>query len=778
MTIYTHTFDLNVQGKVESSSQGTLVGAVETMPPAGGCSGIIVLYNGSEQGYEKGKYYYSNGSTWTLAANNVTVDGTIDKGSSNPVSNTTVATALEGKQNRLSAGTGITISDDTVSLANSGVVAGTKGTTTAIPQITVDATGRVTSLSDVKVYPPTTTGIINQYWRSNGTGVGEWTTPENAATQDSDTLITAGAVYTELDKKVTKVTGKGLSTNDYTTEEKDKLKGITAGAQVNKIETVKVNGTALAVTSKAVNIDLSKYATHDDLAAIGSGEIKIEVVDQLPTENISTGTIYMVPNTSGSYDKYVYSNSEWVNLGSSEVDMSDYVKKADAITGLSVSGTTVTFTKGDGKTGTITTQDTNTDTMVTQSNTTGASVYPILLKNGTGSGTVTKEALFNSDVTVTPSTGTITATTFIGNLVGNADTATSATKATQDGEGRVISDKYATKEELKDIIAGQLDITGAASTIVSENLAVSKALISDSSGKVAVSAVTSTELGYLDGVTSNIQTQFSGKQDRLTSTGATNQPIYIDSTGKPTVCSYTLGAAASKSVVQEVVQDSTALVTSGAVYRALQTATGSFEVDDTPTYGSSNPVSSGGVYAELALKESKLTFDDVPTSGSTNPVKSGGIYDAIDAKENKLTFDDVPKENSQNPVRSSGIFSELAGKQPTLQFDSIPTEGSSKSLTSGTIYTALKAKQNNLIFDSEPKSGSSNPVASGGVFSALQAKQNNLTFDEAPSATSENPVKSKGIYSAIAKKQDAITVSSAEPDSATGSDGDLWAVYE
>ena len=33
---------------------------------------------------------------------------------------------------------------------------------------------------------------------------------------------------------------------------------------------------------------------------------------------------------------------------------------------------------------------------------------------------------------------------------------------------------------------------------------------------MAVSAVTSTELGYLDGVTSAIQTQIDGKQDTLT----------------------------------------------------------------------------------------------------------------------------------------------------------------------------------------------------------------------------------------------------------------------
>lgn len=42
-------------------------------------------------------------------------------------------------------------------------------------------------------------------------------------------------------------------------------------------------------------------------------------------------------------------------------------------------------------------------------------------------------------------------------------------------------------------------------------LTASRALVSDSSGYPAVSAVTSTELGYLDGVTSNVQTQLNGK---------------------------------------------------------------------------------------------------------------------------------------------------------------------------------------------------------------------------------------------------------------------------
>ena len=53
---------------------------------------------------------------------------------------------------------------------------------------------------------------------------------------------------------VAKESGKGLSTNDYTTTEKSKLNGIASNAQVNVIETVKVNGTALTPSSKAVNV--------------------------------------------------------------------------------------------------------------------------------------------------------------------------------------------------------------------------------------------------------------------------------------------------------------------------------------------------------------------------------------------------------------------------------------------------------------------------------------------------------------------------------------------
>ena len=77
-----------------------------------------------------------------------------------------------------------------------------------------------------------------------------------------------------------------------------------------------------------------------------------------------------------------------------------------------------------------------------------------------------------------------------------------------------------TKEKLE---TKQDKITGAATTITDDNLTASHALVSDANGKVAVSSVTSTELGYLDGVTSNVQTQLNKKLEKAPVTSVNNK---------------------------------------------------------------------------------------------------------------------------------------------------------------------------------------------------------------------------------------------------------------
>ena len=81
-----------------------------------------------------------------------------------------------------------------------------------------------------------------------------------------------------INGKVDKVTGKGLSTNDYTTAEQTKLTNIAAGAQVNVIETVKVNGIALTPdANKAVDVTVPAAVSYTiaEAASTTSGMFSI-----------------------------------------------------------------------------------------------------------------------------------------------------------------------------------------------------------------------------------------------------------------------------------------------------------------------------------------------------------------------------------------------------------------------------------------------------------------------------------------------------------------------
>ena len=61
---------------------------------------------------------------------------------------------------------------------------------------------------------------------------------------------------------VAQETGKGLSSNDFTTEEKTKLQGIEAGADENIIESITVNGTAVTPENKTVAITIPAVPTN------------------------------------------------------------------------------------------------------------------------------------------------------------------------------------------------------------------------------------------------------------------------------------------------------------------------------------------------------------------------------------------------------------------------------------------------------------------------------------------------------------------------------------
>lgn len=74
---------------------------------------------------------------------------------------------------------------------------------------------------------------------------------------------------------------------------------------------------------------------------------------------------------------------------------------------------------------------------------------------------------------------------------------------------------------------GLSDLSGAISTVKTSDLTANRALISNGSGKIQVSSVTSTQLGYVSGVTSAIQTQLNNK-------AALNSPTFTGTPKAPT----------------------------------------------------------------------------------------------------------------------------------------------------------------------------------------------------------------------------------------------------
>ena len=73
-------------------------------------------------------------------------------------------------------------------------------------------------------------------------------------------------------------------------------------------------------------------------------------------------------------------------------------------------------------------------------------------------------------------------------------------------------------------------LSGAISTILTSNLSTNLALVSNSDGKVSTSTVTSTQLGYLSNVTSDVQNQLSAKQTKTLVT-----PLTIEGVQQTTV---------------------------------------------------------------------------------------------------------------------------------------------------------------------------------------------------------------------------------------------------
>lgn len=146
-------------------------------------------------------------------------------------------------------------------------------------------------------------------------------------TTNANGIITAATAVAKSDITALGIPGEN-TTYDPATAAKDglmtsaqfsKLAGIAAGAEVNVLESVSVNGSALPINSKGVNIDLSTYALKSDISAAVKYKGQVESYSLLPTTGQQVGDMYNIVQADASAgisagDNVVWNGESWDRL--------------------------------------------------------------------------------------------------------------------------------------------------------------------------------------------------------------------------------------------------------------------------------------------------------------------------------------------------------------------------------------------------------------------------------------------------------------------------------
>jgi len=256
-----------------------------------------------------------------------------------------------------------------------------------------------------------------------------------------------------------------------------------------------------------------------------------------------------------------------------------------------------------------------------------------------------------------------------------------------DSDGKLRTDEIdsrvwgSTLADDTDLAGKQNTITGAATTITSSNLTANRAVISNGSGKVAVSAVTSTELGYLDGVTSSIQTQLNSKTTctgTVTSVSAGNGLNFTTITGAGSVTLGTPGSTTLSSTNSVSATSHTHAFNPGGTSAQYIRGDGTLATYDAGGGGG------GGVY------EYDGTGGIIPASGSN----TGGTWSAVGGGCGNT---------------ATGSCSTVGGGKLNCSTNNSSTVGGGTSNTASAFYSTVGGGAANIAC------GSSSVVAGGAI---------------------------------------------------------------
>ena len=332
----------------------------------------VYLYVGEESGESNGYWYYYNGSAWVaggLYASGITVDAVPTQGSTNAVSSGGVWSAIDGVYNVINleekipipfviAGTGYIASNGNAS-TNSTIAAYTdyidlSGYEKIIykrKSVSASSTAHYDAFYDANkefiasrrnLYNQETDGYTEvEYTLPQGTVYARFTTWLDTAMYGNFAIYRTNNVlvekFSELEgtiaDKVDKETGKGLSTNDYTSAEKTKLAGIESGATAVLIDSTPTQGSSNAVSSGGVYEALRN--TDTTLTQSGQAADAKVVGDKINGLNSTVGSVMQnVKNvpipftvTNGKYISSTGGTGNSENAGYTDyIDISAYSK--------------------------------------------------------------------------------------------------------------------------------------------------------------------------------------------------------------------------------------------------------------------------------------------------------------------------------------------------------------------------------------------------------------------------------------------------------------------
>ena len=238
------------------------------------------------------------------------------------------------------------------------------------------------------------------------------------------------------------------------------------------------------------------------------------------------------------------------------------------------------------------------------------------------------------------------------------------------------------------------NIAGAVSSITTSDLTASRALVSDGSGKVDVSAVTATELGYLDGVSGAIQTQLDAKAALAgaTFTGQVNMSDDLVVTGNLIVN----GDTTTANSVNLVVED--------RIIMLANSVTGAPSADVGLLFNRGNQGNAALFYDESATTFKLSDTQDPASNTALSPVSASnldvGILTAVTVTQNGATLDElissnvdgaISSVNDTNLTASRALASDVSGK--IVVSDVTSTELGYLDGVTSAIQTQLNAKQ-------------------------------------------------------------------------------------